>query len=184
MKGLSGSNDSKQTTTVAPWLEEAAKKGIDYASRLGQQGYAAYRGPDVAALTPMQQAAMQSGADAAGAFGIAAPRNAMAGMPKPERFAGGVMGYSSAPMYDQAMKEWKKAAPGQYKAYMDMFMNPKTGAPPKWRPSAGLLSSEKKGEGGGSGGGGGYSPGKPGAPGTGSRSDDPYTFWNPGRNSR
>jgi hypothetical protein len=123
---LSGKDTTKQKTQVPPYIEDATKAALGAAGKLGSIGYVPYQGPTVAAFTPTQVAAMQNRNQGANAFGMnTAP--VMAGMPKPQEFAGGVMGYSGMPLYKEAMRDWKSSAPGQYKQYMDMFMNKKTG---------------------------------------------------------
>lgn len=45
----------------------------------------------------------------------------------PQTFAGGIQGYSSFPLYEQAVRETAMRAPGQVQAYQDLFVNPMTG---------------------------------------------------------
>jgi hypothetical protein len=52
------------------------------------------------------------------------------GMPAPQTFSGGVQGYSSGGLYDEALAELQRRAPGQYDAITGMFINPQTGAAP------------------------------------------------------
>jgi hypothetical protein len=92
-------------------------------------GNVAYYGPDVAAMTPMQMSAGQGINTAAGAFGLGANDLSM-GMPAPQTFAGGVQGYSSGDLYDQALRELQMRSPAQYDAITGMFINPQTGAVP------------------------------------------------------
>jgi hypothetical protein len=123
---ISGKDTTTQKTTVPPYIEDATKAALAAAGKLNSIGYVPYRGPTVAAMAPSQIAAMQNRNQGANAFGMnTAP--VLAGMPKPQEFAGGVMGYSGMPGYSEAMNKWKAASPGQYKSYMDLFMNAKTG---------------------------------------------------------
>jgi hypothetical protein len=130
---MSGGKGGSQTTKVEipKWLENAAQSNIargEYASTLGP---IAYYGPDVAALTPMQEAAMANTGQAASAFGTAGGGlSPSAGMPAANTYAGGLRGYSSGDIYDQALSELQARAPGQYDAIRAMFINPATGAPP------------------------------------------------------
>jgi hypothetical protein len=124
---LGGSN--KTTVTVPQFLEDAARQNLARADQISQIGYTPYYGPEVAAMTPNQIAAMQNTASGANAFGLAAPSDVMAGMPQVQDF-GGVQGYSSGAMYDQALRELQARAPGQYQAIANMFINPQTGAQP------------------------------------------------------
>lgn len=125
-----GKGGSQSTSVQIPaWLEQAAQANLGRADQAAQIGYTPYYGPDVAAFTPMQQAAMQGTNQAASAFGMAAPIDAMAGMPQAQTFAGGVQGYSSAPMYEEALAALQQNAPGQYNAIRNMFLDPQgTGA--------------------------------------------------------
>jgi hypothetical protein len=52
----------------------------------------------------------------------------MEGMPQPQQFAGGVSGYSSAPMFAETMAALEANNPGQFAAIQKMFINPQTGA--------------------------------------------------------
>ena len=126
---MGGSQTTK--TEIPKWLESAAQDNITRANEVAQTGYVPYFGPDVAGFTPMQQAAFQNTADAASAFGMSAPANPMAGMPQPQTFAGGVQGYSSAPMYQQAVDMLKQQMPGLYQQITGMFIDPVTGAAPR-----------------------------------------------------
>mgnify|MGYP001082188423 CR=1 FL=1 len=118
---MSGGKGGSQTTKVdiPQWMEDAARSNLAQGERTAEIGYTPYYGPDVAAFSPMQQASMQNTADASSAFGLSTPQDAMAGMPQAQTFAGGVQGYSSAPMFEQAVDTFRENRPGQYKAYVD-----------------------------------------------------------------
>ena len=79
-------------------------------------------GPDVAAFTPMQQAAFANTGQAANAFGVAGGgMTGMEGMPQAQQFDGGVSGYSSYPIYEQARQALQQVNPDQYAAIEGMF---------------------------------------------------------------
>jgi|TARA_R110000782_G_C14791417_1_gene410976 hypothetical protein len=128
--GKGGSTTS--SVTIPEYIEAAAQRNLNKAERISQIGYTPYYGPDVAAFTPMQEAAFQNTADTAGAFGMAAPssqQDIMGGMAPPTEYAGGVRGYSSAPMYEQSLETLAENRPGQ-KSYIDsFFIDPYTGQP-------------------------------------------------------
>ena len=132
---MAGGKGGSTTTTVEvpQYIEDAAKFNLRQAGALGQPGiaqigYVPYYGPDVAAFTPTQEAAFQNVAGQAGAFGLATPAGgAMAGMPTPQEFAGGFRGYSSAPMYEQALGEFARRRPAQFNLIESLFINPVTG---------------------------------------------------------
>lgn len=124
-----GKGGSQTTSVQIPaWLENAAKANIARAETTAAIGPTPYYGPDVAALNPMQEAAMANTNRGAAAFGMTP--SAGTGMPPPTTFAGGVQGYSSGGLYDQALAELKRRAPGQYAALRAPFIDPVTGALP------------------------------------------------------
>ena len=132
---MSGGGKGGSTTTtvqIPAWLENAAQQNIARADRVAQLGNVRYYGPDVAAFTPMQQAAFTNTNDVANAFGMYAPMNPMAGMPQAQTFAGGVQGYSAAPLMDQSMEALRANAPAQYDYLTGMFIDPVTGAVPRY----------------------------------------------------
>lgn len=130
MSGGGKGGSQTQQVKIPAWLENAAQSNLARADALAQIGYTPYFGPDVAALSPMQVAAMQNTGGAASAFGLAAPVDAMAGMPQAQQFAGGVQGYSSAPMFEQSLDALAAARPGQFAALQAPFIDPFTGAQP------------------------------------------------------
>ena len=120
---------SSSNTQIPAYLEDAVRENINRARDVSQIGYTPYYGPDVAAFSPMQQQSMQSTGNAASAFGLAPQGfDGTAGMPQAQTFAGGVQGYSSAPLYEQSLDNLFANAPAQYNAMSDMFIDPFTGA--------------------------------------------------------
>lgn len=122
---MNGGKGGSQSTSVEipAWAETAMQENLARAKQMAQIGYMPYYGPDVAAFSPMQQMGMQSSMDAAAAYGLApGGSSAMAGMPEAQTFAGGVQGYSSQPLYAQALAEFEAANPDQAKAYNQLFV--------------------------------------------------------------
>ena len=121
-----GKGGGRTTRTEIPeYIEDAAKSNLALADKISNIGYTPYYGADVAAFAPMQDAAFQNTQDAASAFGM----NTGAGQyaPEPTEFAGGAMGYSSAPLFEQSVENLAQFRPAQSQ-YMDtFFMNPQTG---------------------------------------------------------
>ena len=129
---MSGGKGGTQTSqiTIPDYIEEAARRNLAKAEDISQIGYVPYYGPDVAAFTPMQEASFQQAADVASAFGLAAPTtqaDIMGGMPAPTQYAGGVRGYSAAPMYEQAVSELAAIRPAQAEYLQSFFIDPMTG---------------------------------------------------------
>lgn len=129
-----GGKGGKQTTKVEipKWLERAAQSNLARADEIATLGYVPRFGPEVAAFSPMQQAAFANTGQAAAAFGLpGGGMTGMEGMPAPTQFAGGVSGYSSAPLYNEMLSALQANAPGQYDFIRGMFLDPTTGAGPR-----------------------------------------------------
>lgn len=117
--GKGGSTTSAQK--IPEWLSEPAKRNIARAEQAQQIGYQPYYGLDVAAINPTQQAAGQMNIGAAQAFGMAPPGlQAFSSMPQAEQM-GGMSGYSSAPLYEQAVAAGAQADPTQAQIYNTLF---------------------------------------------------------------
>lgn len=125
---MAGSNTTTSTATVPDYLRKAAEEMLGRAKATSETGYVPYYGPDVAAMTPSQIAAMQGTNSAASAFGLQTV-DPMAGMPAATDY-NGMSAYSSGSGYDAAVAELKKRFPGQYAAIMAQFIDPVTGAAP------------------------------------------------------
>ncbi len=124
MSGGKGGSSSV-STEIPAYIEDAAKSNLGLADKISNIGYTPYYGPDLAAVTPMQGAAFQNTQNAASAFGMNAGQGQY--MPEATQFAGGGMGYSSAPMFEQSVENLAQFRPAQSQ-YMDtFFMNPQTG---------------------------------------------------------
>jgi hypothetical protein len=125
MGGGGGKGGSQtQQVQIPKWIEEPATRNLAAAEEAAKVGYMPYYGPQVAAFNPTQLAAMQSNIGAAEAFGLL-PRGqitAAQGMPAPTEFAGGQMGYSSAPLYEQALAELQARRPEQVAQYGKQFV--------------------------------------------------------------
>ena len=120
---MSKGGSTTSAVTIPEYIEAAAQRNLNKAERISQIGYTPYYGPDVAAFTPMQQAGFQNTADLAGAYGMAAPssqQDIYGGMGPATTYAGGVQGYSSAPMFEESLQTLGERRPGQ-KAYIDSF---------------------------------------------------------------
>ena len=121
---MSKGGSTTSSVTIPEYIEAAAQRNLNKAERISQVGPVTYYGPDVAGFTPMQQAGFQNIADTASAFGVPgggmSQQDIMGGMGPATTYAGGVQGYSSAPIYEQALQTLGEQRPGQ-KAYIDSF---------------------------------------------------------------
>jgi hypothetical protein len=165
------SKGGSQTTSVEvpEYIERAAKQNLSKAEDISRIGYVPYYGPDVAAFSPLQEAAMQNVGGQAGAFGLATPAGGvMSGMPAAQEFAGGIRGYSSAPLYQQSIDELARQRPAQ-KSFIDsFFIDPITGEYGSRAgtqidyttayPAMPVVTGDTGGTGGGTGGTGGGTP--------------------------
>jgi hypothetical protein len=127
---LGGSSTTTVEQQLPQYMEDASKQAIKASQQAAAIGYVPYMGPDVAAMTPMQMAAFDSTNAAASAYGL--PTAATTGLPEATTYANGMQGYSSFPMYQQAITDFAKMYPGQYEQIMSMFVNPQTGKQPTY----------------------------------------------------
>lgn len=123
---MSGGKGGSQTTQVEipEWLSSAAQANLAQGRDVSQIGYVPYYGPDVAALTPTQQATRANIGQFAEAFGMQGIPDMALGTPT--TYAGGIQGYSSGDLYDQAVQELASRRPGQYSKMMENFVDPYT----------------------------------------------------------
>jgi hypothetical protein len=130
--GGGGKGGSKtQTNDIPEWVKPYAKENLERAKQAQTIGYVPYYGPDVAAFNPTQMAAFGSNIGAAEAFGLVPQGSvsAMQGMtPAPTTYAGGIQGYSSGDLFDQAVAELAARRPGQVSAYNKLFVDPYSGS--------------------------------------------------------
>lgn len=127
MSSGGGTTTQVSKTELPSWLQDAAQGNLARADYVSQIGYVPQYGLDVAGFTPMQTSAMQNTADAASAFGLAAPSNAMAGMPAQQTNNLGFSGYSSGALYDDYLSNLAAQRPAQYEAINSMFIDPTAG---------------------------------------------------------
>jgi len=164
---MSGGKGGSTTSSVEvpQYIEDAAKRNLLRAQDISQIGYTPYYGPDVAALTPMQEASFAGTQELASAFGAPTAQGGVSGMPEAQTFAGGIRGYSSAPLFEESLDEFGRRRPAQ-KAFIDrMFIDPVTGGYTPISPDApvdvpvdAIVGGGGTG-GGGAGGGGGFGGG-------------------------
>ena len=127
---MSGGKGGTQTAaqSIPAWVEGPAKENLARAKAVGEIGYMPYYGPDVAALAPQQEQAMRNTFGAQQAYGMIDPSAQFStGMPQAQEFAGGVRGYSSGNLFDQAVAELAARQPDQVARY-GKVMNPNINA--------------------------------------------------------
>ena len=132
---MSGGKGGSQSTSseIPDWAKEPTIRNIARAEQAQQVGYQPYYGLDVAAFNPTQEAAMQMNVDTARAFGMMPTGyenlTGTQGMPQAQQM-GGLIGYSSAPLYEQALASARVADPTQADIYESLFTQD-TGYTPK-----------------------------------------------------
>ena len=119
MSSKGGSTTSAQS--IPDWLRDPTVRNLDRAEQAASIGYQPYYGPDVAAFNPTQNQGFQNTQNALASFGMA-PRGSQVqtGMP-PTINAGGVSGYASSPMYEQAVAELAVRDPNQMARYGALY---------------------------------------------------------------
>jgi hypothetical protein len=146
MSGGGGKGGSQTTKIELPeWYESAAKKALALGEAKAKAGYVPYMGPDVAAFSPQQVQGMQTANDFAAAFGMAPQTDIASTLPPAQEFAGGVRGYSSFPLYKQALAALDTEYPGLSGYLKQFFIDPTTGklpTPNVWDP----LEKKKDGD--------------------------------------
>jgi len=140
-----GGKGGSTTTSVSapPYMDVGAQNVVRRGEDISRIGNIGYYGPDVAALTPMQQMSMQNIANQAAAFGLLAPTDVTAGMPQAVDY-GMVSGYSSGDLYDMAMRELAQRRPEQYQAISRQFTGMPDYSSPDYRPAGPPLISPKE----------------------------------------
>ena len=126
MSGGGKGGKEEEKTEIPQWLRDPAIRNLNRAEAVQQLPYMPYYGPEVAAFTPTQNAAFDTNIGAAEAFGLLAPNSGLtstSGMPTPTEYAGGFTGYSSQPLYEQALAELKANQPGAVEQYDALFGN-------------------------------------------------------------
>ena len=129
--GKGGSRTEVQKVELPAWVDAAGQENVRLAREISKIGpiMAPEELPTTAALTPYQLAAMQNTGQAASAFGTAgAGMTGMEGMPTPVQFAGGVTGYTSAPITQAALQGWQQDAPAQFDFVRSFWNDPVSGA--------------------------------------------------------
>lgn len=120
-----GGSSNKEATLPA-WQEKAYQQGINLAKDVSATGYVPYSGPEVAAFSPMQEAAFSGTDQMANAFGMQGTGGQQY-MPQAQDFGNGVQGYSSIGVYDDAVAAHRQRAPAQADYLASFGIDPVTG---------------------------------------------------------
>lgn len=127
---MSGGKGGSTTSSVEvpDWIKEPMERNLARGEAAADLGYMPYYGPDVAAKSPEFGMANKMAYGRSSALGYdMSGMDPMGGLPQAQTYDGGIQGYSSGGLYDQAVAELAARRPGQAQAYNDMFIDPQTG---------------------------------------------------------
>lgn len=131
--------------TLPEFAETKIQQGLGMGADVAGTGYVPYYGPDVASLSPKEQAAFQSTDAAASAFGMP---TVDAGSYLPETTTmGGVTGYSSKPIMDANIEALQAENPAQYNYLTSFTIDPVTGQQGSRMPENQPVALEMQGQG-------------------------------------
>ena len=122
--GKGGKNTEQTDRDIPSWLKDPAVRNLQRAEDVQRIEYMPYRGAEIASFNDTQNLAMNNNLSTAKAFGLLDSSSTMKAedmMPAPTTFDGGFKGYSSMPLYDQALAETKKQQPGAMAQYDALF---------------------------------------------------------------
>lgn len=125
--GKGGKNTTETEKDLPDWLKQPAIRNMQRAEDVQRIEYMPYRGAEIAAFNDTQNLAMNNNLATAKAFGLLDASSTMKAedmMPTPTTFDGGFKGYSSMPLYDQALAETKAQQPGAIAQYEALFGAP------------------------------------------------------------
>tara|TARA_R100001369_G_scaffold25667_2_gene46698 strand:+ start:4047 stop:4496 length:450 start_codon:yes stop_codon:yes gene_type:complete len=144
------------TTEQTAMLPEFAETGVQQTLGMGRDAaaqaatYIPTYGPTQAAQSPYSQLATQQTDMMNSAFNMGG--NMPSGgnyLPETQTYAGGIQGYSSAPLENQIVNEIREENPG-YAQYTESFgINPQTGEVGSRAPQSQPVALEMQGSGGG-----------------------------------
>lgn len=117
-----------QKPYVPRFAETAMQQGIGMATDLAplQDTYTPLYGPQVAALSPLEQASMQGTDMMAGAFGMPTSGN-QSYLPQAQTYEGGIQGYSARPMVESMISQFREERPAQAEYRESFGIDPVTG---------------------------------------------------------
>jgi hypothetical protein len=125
--GKGGGQTTQQLSQqkIPQFIGDAAQRNLARAEAAQKIDYMPYYGAEIAAFNPNQIQAMQSNIGAAEAFGLVTPNTLqpLSGMPQAQRFADGSVGYSSAPLFEQALAEAARRDPASYAQREKLFVS-------------------------------------------------------------
>jgi len=145
-----GGGSTTQKPYVPKFAETAMQQGIGMGTDLAplQDTYTPLYGPQVAALSPMEQAGMQGTDMMAGAFGMPSTGGQQY-LPQAQTYEGGIQGYSARPMVEGMISQFQAERPEQAKYRESFGIDPVSGEVGSRAPQNQPVELELQGGGGG-----------------------------------
>jgi len=145
-----GGGSQREEVIMPEFAETSMQQGLGMARDLAplQDTYTPLYGPQVAALSPMEQAGIQGTDMMAGAFGMPTA-GAQSYLPQAQTFEGGIQGYSARPMVEGMIDQFKAERPGQAEYRESFGLDPVTGEVGSRAPENQPVELEMQGGGGG-----------------------------------
>jgi len=144
-----GGGSQREEVIMPEFAETSMQQGLGMARDLAplQDTYTPLYGPQVAALSPMEQAGIQGTDMMAGAFGMPTA-GAQSYLPQAQTFEGGIQGYSARPMVEGMIEQFKTERPGQAEYRESFGLDPVTGEVGSRAPENQPVELEMQGSGG------------------------------------
>ncbi len=145
-----GGGSQREEVIMPEFAETSMQQGLGMARDLAplQDTYTPLYGPQVAALSPMEQAGIQGTDMMAGAFGMPTA-GGQSYLPQAQTFEGGIQGYSARPMVEGMIDQFKTERPGQAEYRESFGLDPVTGEVGSRAPENQPVELEMQGGGGG-----------------------------------
>lgn len=123
---MSGGKGGSTSTELPGYLQDFQKENMANARLLAELGYSPYTGPEVAAVNPWEELAAVNQGQMSKAFNMGAPDGSIASrMPEVVTAPDGSSGYSSFPIFNQAVSELQNVAPAYDARYKSLMGLPK-----------------------------------------------------------
>jgi hypothetical protein len=125
--GKGGGQTAQQVSQqkIPQFIGDAAERNLARAEAAQKIDYMPYYGAEIAAFNPNQIQGMQANINAAEAFGLVQPGalTPLQGMQPAQTFADGTVGYSSIPLYEQALAEAARRDPASFQQREKLFVS-------------------------------------------------------------
>jgi hypothetical protein len=118
---MSGGKGGSSTQKLPGYLKDFQKRNIARGENLADIGYMPYTGPEIAAVNQWEEVANLNQNQMSGAFNMGTVPGSVASRMPETVSAGGVEGYSSFPVFQQAVEELRNVAPDYDQRYRENY---------------------------------------------------------------